>query len=234
MEGHSRVTYKGCLNYGKLKDQWTKVATPPPTASWTGKASSGAKEVKDNGKWINSKGKELLRDSILAGNVTRKSDPDVVHQSHPEYSKWPRANFVSNLKNLLDAVAFDCRRMAEDCEGYGHDIALIREIRKADQVPMSIPWHLSEAKPLLEKDMKDGFHKTMVPSALWESRIEYMKFDLKVFREHIYQETKRLEKLETHARFKKKKTRLPPPQHASLVNEAMLNLIEGAATRKKK
>ena len=50
---------------------------------------------------------------------------------------------------------------------------------------------LSEAKELLEKDIDDGLHMTMIPMKLQETRPEYMAFDPDTFRGRIYQEVKR-------------------------------------------
>jgi hypothetical protein len=231
--GHSRVTFKGCINYGKPKAEWTSVASASTststseasrtTASKT-KATSNTNEKRKKGEeWINSRAKELLRTDIIAGNVTSKSDPVIVHQSNEEYMKWPLKNFKTNLKNLLEAVALDYQRMAEDCEAYGHDVALLQELRLDDPPDEPTPWHKSEAQTFLSKDIDAGKHS--IPAALWESRIAYMEFPLKTFRDHIYQELKRREGVKTKARFKKKKNRLAPPARADIVDEAALNLI---------
>jgi hypothetical protein len=245
-KGHSRVTYKGCINYGKPQTEWKKaneasdVGAPlpasttvppsaPPTPTITKRINSKTKE-----KWIRSKAKEMLRTEIIEGTVTNKSNPSTVHKSNKEYNKWPLANFKTNLKNLLEAVALDYQRMADDCEAYGHDIALLQDLRKDDPSDEPIPWHKSEAKAFLSQDIDAGKHESMIPSALWESRIAYMEFPLKTFRDHIYQELKRRADVESKARFKKKKNRLAPPSRADTVDEAALNLInEGQLHRGK-
>jgi hypothetical protein len=96
------------------------------TTPTTTKRQTSAAKKKSNKKgdtWINSKAKELLRNNIIAGKVTNKSQPETVQ----EYTKWPYKNFKTNLKNLLQAVTLDYRRMAEDCDAYGDDIALLLE-----------------------------------------------------------------------------------------------------------
>jgi hypothetical protein len=230
-KGHSRVTYKGCINYGKPKTECSKASrsdadapattVPPPSAPPT----STNKKSKSGEEWIKSRGKEMLRDEIIKGTVTKMSNPSTVHQSNKEYSKWPLQNFKTNLKNLLEAVALDYQRMAEDCDAYGHDIALLQDLRQDDPPDEPTPWHKSEAKLFLSKDIDNGKHTAMPPTTLWESRIAYMEFPLKTFRDHIYQEVKRREGLETKARFKKKKNRLAPPSRADTVDEVALNLI---------
>ena len=223
-DGHCRVTFSGCINHGKPKEQWKKfdgTDLPPPPPKGT---DAGTKKKTE--KWINSKGKELLRNAIIAGTVTRRSNPEEVHKQHPEWSKWKYDNFKTNLANLIEAVAFDYRRMSEDCLYYGHDIAIMKK-RLTNDPPMQTPWHQSEARPLLEKDMDNNLHKTMAPIELWELRVAYREYSLKVFRDHIYQEEKKREKKATGSRFKKKKKRLPPPPRATTISEAVEDLIDG-------
>lgn len=219
-DGHKLQTNKKCINYGKKKGLWKK---------WDGSELPSApvkkgKEKKE--KWAKSRGKLLLRDKIIAGEVTSKSDPKVVHPSHPEWKKWPFDNFKTNLKNLIEAVALDYKRLAEDCEAFGHDMALLKEVREKDPNPPPTPWHMSAAKPLLLQDIDAGKHKKMLPNVLWETRIEFMEFGLKVFRDHLYQELDKRDKKDS--RFQKKKKRLAPPPRATVVDEAAMDLINGA------
>ena len=61
----------------------------------------------------------------------------------------------------------------------------------------------SEAKGLLKEDVENGLHLQLKPKALWLFGEEYMKFDLKVFRHHMHQETRG--KLETNYWITKRK-----------------------------
>jgi hypothetical protein len=70
---------------------------------------------------------------------------------------------------------------------FGHDIALLAVYPQQNPLPR-IPWHKSEAKPWLEKDMKEGKHLTMLPKELFQTRIQYHEFSLEEFRKHIHQE----------------------------------------------
>lgn len=51
-------------------------------------------------------------------------------------------------------------------------------------------WEGSDAQKQLKKDMLEGKHKTMPPEKLHDSNTAYDLFPLKVFREHIYQESR--------------------------------------------
>jgi hypothetical protein len=159
-------------------------------------------------KWATSEAKRLLRDAIIAGTVKRGDAAEQVHKSNSEYTKWPIKNFKTNMNNLFDAIALDYKRMTEDCISYGKDLEIIMEYRRHNPLPQ-IPWHKSEAKTLLEKDMNNKKHIDMKPQELYESRPEYRAFSLGVFRGHIYQQQKK--ELNKDSRFQKKKKRLPPP-----------------------
>jgi hypothetical protein len=166
------------------------------------------KENPKKEKWAFSKAKHLLRDAIITGAVKRGDDASAVQQSNPEYAKWPLKNFKTNMNNLLDAIALDYKRMSEDSIAYGNDLAIIMEYRRKNPLAQ-IPWHKSEAKALLEKDMNDSKHIEMDPRELHASRPEYKAFSLHVFRGHIYQNQKK--QRNKTSRFQKKKKRLPPP-----------------------
>ena len=75
---------------------------------------------------------------------------------------------------------------------------------QAGKNPNDIPWHKSEAKNLLKKDINDGRHKEMKPEVLHGTREEYQAFPLKTFRNHIYQEVDSQAK-RAHRYAKKKK-----------------------------
>ena len=172
-------------------------------------------------KWATSEAKRLLRDAIIAGTVKRGDVVDTVHRSNSENAKWPIQNFKANMNNLFDAIALNYKRMMEDCKAYGNDLDILLEYRQENPLPQ-IPRHKSEAKPLLEKDMDDKKHLDMQPQELYESRLEYRVFSLKVFCGHIYQEEKKREN--KNSRFQKTKKRLPPPSKnvADQVGEALI------------
>ena len=157
-------------------------------------------------KWKNSVAKKHLRADILSGAVPPGMKAKEVYAMRPQYKQYPYKNFRSNLLSLRKLIAKDKERMRADCEAYGHDRALLAQLR-ADDPPENIPWHRSEAKKLLEKDIDDGKHLQMKPSEMYDTREEYQAFSLKVFRNHIYQEVDSQAKREYKRRFSKKKMR---------------------------
>jgi hypothetical protein len=137
--------------------------------------------------WEYSAAKDLLRNEIIAGNVTPAMTARVVYDMQPEYSKWPLKRFGPNLKSLREALDRDNERMAQDCAFYGHDRALLATLRPAPTEDKPV-WHLSDAQALLVQDVTDRKHEQMKPNELHQSRPQYLVFPLKKFRNHIYQE----------------------------------------------
>lgn len=186
--------------------------------------SSGTGKKKKKEKWGTSEAKHLLRTSIIAGVVKRGDDPEEVHKSDPEYKKWPIANFKTNMKNLIEAVGLDWKRMADDCKSYGHDAALIQQYRRSNPISDQEPWHKSAAKKLLEHDMDSNKHVEMKPMELYHSRIEYRAFPLDVFRNHIYQE--KFKRANKGSRLAKKKKRFPAAREISEdVGKALVGIL---------
>jgi hypothetical protein len=167
--------------------------------------------VIDGETWIKSKARKMLFEDIVAGRVTATMDPDAVHKSRPEFFKWPRRRFVPNLESLKAQIARDYSRMLKDLEYYQHDVEKLKDQRLGDP-PSKIPWHKSEAKKLLEQEIDNGVLEQdpkPTPSKMYNGKAEYQQFTLDQFRNHIYQEVKRREKIESKARFGKKKMRNP-------------------------
>jgi hypothetical protein len=179
-------------------------------------AATMAKMKKKKDTWSNSKAKEMLKDGIITGRVLPSMGANDVYQMREEFKQYKIQNFTRNLQSLRDAIARDYGRMCRDCEYYGHDLSLLKTLR-ANDPPKPIEWHKSEAKPFLKNDIKNKVHLTITeggtkitPKELYQTRVEYRAFSLQVFRNHIYQELKRLEKIETKIRFGKKKKRQQP------------------------
>jgi hypothetical protein len=61
--------------------------------------------------WAESKAKEVLITKIMTGTVTEESYYMDVYNSNPEYQKYKKENFRTNLKNLI--VPFERRRIEQ-------------------------------------------------------------------------------------------------------------------------
>lgn len=160
---------------------------------------------KNKEKWEESKAKARLRKDIIEGRINDTDTPKDVYNMHPElYHKWCYNNFSANFRRLRKAIARDHERMVQDCMDYGHDKAII------DAQPSGkLLWHRSAAAFLLKQDIENGKHKEMTPKQLRASRDEYQEFDLRVFRQHIYQENDHNEKKNWRLEKKKRRQKLP-------------------------
>lgn len=142
--------------------------------------------------WAQSNAKTLLKTEILIGDVTEDSNYLEVYYSNPEYQKYKKENFPTNLKNLLASIRKSEARAVFDAN------AVIQYQTMHPRQPLTnrgYPhWDTSEASRNLIQDIDSGFHKSMTLDELWNSRDSYKLFPKNVFRKHIYQEcNKRLQ-----------------------------------------
>lgn len=174
------------------------------------KAFKEGKFVAKKQKWSKSKEKDLLRQWIIDKTVTDDTDPAVVYKMDTGFEQYKYRDFKSNLERLKESVYKAFERMEADCIAYGHDLALLKELR-AHEAPgfRKTPWHSSDAKPLLEKAIKAGENLKKKPSELYKDELAYREYTLKEFRKHIYQAVKKTERKEI--RFVKKKKRMKAP-----------------------
>jgi hypothetical protein len=119
--------------------------------------------------------------------VSDAMDAKEVYEMHNgAYHKYPYDRFKINLKNLRQAIN-DLQKAASEDE-----IALenmIQEWPIEDDSPTTYPpWHNSHARMLLLRDIEQGEIDGHQPSIVWHSRLEYMEYPLKVFRDHLNKE----------------------------------------------
>jgi hypothetical protein len=79
-------------------------------------------------KWIHSAAKKSLQTDIILGKVTANSNPKDVYEMRKSYEGYPFKCFKKNLQSLLKAVAKDITRMQHDCEAYGQDHAVVKDL----------------------------------------------------------------------------------------------------------
>ena len=165
-------------------------------------------------KWATSVARHLLKEDIINGRIKDGMDPTEVYQGRPEFQQFPFKNFKTNFENLMQNILLQFDRLQSDCDAFGHDLAIIEEIRR--DAPVATPWHKSEARKLLRRDVEGGKHHQLWPIEMYQSEAAYREFSLEVFRNHIYQERDRLERKEH--RFKKKQERSRHP--AGIISQA--------------
>lgn len=180
---------------------------------------AGKKKQKkqDITKWVNSTEKQTLREDIIMNLVTTEMSAQEVYEMRGGiYKKFKFENFQTNLTNLRAVIHVQFKYMQKDCEAMGFDQGLLETLQPTRyDATKPIDWHRSPAKKLLKKDVDDGLHLQKKPKDLHASRPEYMAFDLKVFRKHIYQEVESRDKIKS--RIERKKLRPTkaqrPPDH---------------------
>ena len=74
--------------------------------------------------WRTSKTKFILREDIIAGNVTSDMDAQEVYVMRPCYSQYKFNNFKTNLRNLRKALERDLIQSEDDEAAYFHDKCL--------------------------------------------------------------------------------------------------------------
>ena len=140
-------------------------------ASTAKKPAAGKKKESEEEAWAKSEAKRVLRDDIISGRVKKTMTPKEVHDSRAIFQRYELSKFRTNLSNLRDALARDFSRMLEDCQYYGHDADVLIQHRKKYPL-LRTPWHLHDAKELLEKDITDRLHDKLAPSELRKTRPE--------------------------------------------------------------
>jgi hypothetical protein len=141
--------------------------------------------------WAKSKARRLLWRDLRKGFTPMDMEPADVFLTRPEFAEYDD-NF-DRFKNRLTSLKKQCvafeDRAAIDGAAFAHDRALypfpLLNFRGEPQ------WPGSGAEMWLNRDITDGLHDQMLPRVLRQTRVEYQEFQLKTFREHIYQEVKK-------------------------------------------
>lgn len=135
--------------------------------------------------WRSSQAKQVLKKMIEEGRVTENSDAEVVYNSLRIFQNYKLTNFKTNLKNLIKSVKKDEKRVSRDEAALKNDIELLgRPSRTSAGKPI---WAGSTAEELLKSDVERLLHLHMKPEQLWLSRNEYQRFELRSFRDRIYE-----------------------------------------------
>ena len=135
--------------------------------------------------WKSSNAKDVLRRMIERGVVTKNHDPSDVYKMCEDFKRYKFQNFKTNLRNLLNSIEKERLRVTRDERAYNNDL---EKIGRATVTKQGKPiWAGSEAEKALKHDITNGVHLSKTPIELWESKEAYKVFDLKTFRDKIYQ-----------------------------------------------
>ena len=168
-------------------------------------SDDGKKEEKGI-KWITSAAREILLED-LGPRGWLWNDPDdnvedlsaeVVHSiyryTHPEeFKNVPFSQFKARYDYQVKIAATRRKRSNQESEWLKHDRLL--HPRKSIDLRGNLVFDMHPAKAMLRYDIKNGMHELMSAEELYESRTDYMEFDLKMFRRRIWQELRRVKML---------------------------------------
>ena len=149
--------------------------------------------------WRNSKAKLLLRDLIDAGEIDEHSDPEDAYflclREYPdefEYYDYHDNDFPGKLKSLFNTWTEDTKKAVFDEKAFAHDMKLFppKDINSRGEPR----WEGSKAEAFLREDIAAGKHKAnnIKPKDFQKTRPEYLEHDKDHFRDHIYQEDRRI------------------------------------------
>jgi len=137
--------------------------------------------------WRTSTAKQCLKTLMEEGQITEETDQNHIYDNmcNGIFQNYKRANFKTNLKNLIGSVNATKKCVVRDEAAFQNDLSLVgRPSACANGGPI---WHTSRACVMLEDDVRNGRHQGIDPTDLRLSNIEYKKFGLKTFKEHLRQ-----------------------------------------------
>jgi hypothetical protein len=156
--------------------------------------------------WETCPGRAILLEDIKSGHLPGGVSAKEAWKTYctlPEFDGVVFDQFAKRLEDHRAQVAKFHARKWDDEMAYASDTFLNHYPRRKDGA-----WEGSEAQQLLKLDVKNGAHLRMRPSDLKQTRSQYLTFDLKEFRGHIYQEVK----LNKFINWLNTKQGLPQPQ----------------------
>ena len=146
--------------------------------------------------WRNSQAKKViiedLEDGLLPADETTVSTEQAwdVYKNLPEFKDVCFKQFKERLADHRQAFKKKVEASIREEDAYQHDCHLHPRNETHDRRGKPI-FDRSPAKDLLRSDIKNGAYPLLSPMQLWNSRPEYKLFDLKIFRQRIYQEIRR-------------------------------------------
>ena len=167
--------------------------------------------------WRTSQAREIiisdLEDGWLPTDGTKVSAEDAwkVYQSAdlPEFHGVCFKQFKECLADHHHVVVKKEKQSVYEEDAFQHDCLLHPRDETHDRRGKLI-FDRSPAKDLLRQDIKDGAYPHLSPMELWNTCPEYKLFDLKVFRERIYQEIRRNKFLNWSEMKREQKSKIEP------------------------
>jgi hypothetical protein len=154
--------------------------------------SSPEKPAQEPPDWRSSLAKRHLKSYVENGNdldaYGREKSGDLIYLLRPEYKQYKLKNFKQNLETLRNAhkKGISDAALAEKATNN-----FLQQHPPSATSSHGYPrYHGSTARARLKADIDAKKHLKMKPEKLWSTKEVYQQFPKKVFRDHIYQETK--------------------------------------------
>jgi hypothetical protein len=166
-------------------------------------------------KWRKCPGRGILLEDLEPGSLLEDQQHRPAealwrfYKTLPEFAGVPFAQFKKQLDKYVKNVGYGKEMAERDAKALRHDRAVHPRRSRNQRGELVFDMHV--AKDLLQRDVKDGKHLTMKPSALRRTRPAYMEFSQTVFRHRIYQEVRR-NKFLHYLDLKRAKLRPAPPR----------------------
>lgn len=135
--------------------------------------------------WKDSNAKKLLHDDIVSGAVTDDIGPSFVYGMRTEYQSFKYENFRNNLRSLRESIRNNQARANDDESAFQHDVRLRSATHDA-----TARWDRSAAKTMLRQEIREGRVDGLTPTEIWNGNVEYQRFTLSKFSNHLNQEKK--------------------------------------------
>ena len=140
--------------------------------------------------------KPLLEEDYLAGDITDEMKPAQIWLLRDKYREVKYLG--PNFNRLKESINANKARAVEDADLLQMDLGIYTLAKDKDGC-----WDGSDAQRLLKDGVKEDKHVGNKPKVFQASREEYKPIKLKVFRDHLTQETR--SKRETNCWLVKKK-----------------------------
>lgn len=145
-------------------------------------------------KWRNSKARAMLVRMLMDQNSNAQEMTwQQLYASHEWFQEYDSKSFRDYVRELKKANPKKLKIVTED------NMIIKAELKnfpRPEKTNRGQPfWDTHPAKLLLREDVKVGKHLEMKPHILHQTRPEYKAFNLKTFRQHVYQEKRHQKEL---------------------------------------
>lgn len=146
--------------------------------------------------WANSDARKVIHYDLQDGTLDPDTEPEEVWETYrklPEFNGVCWEQFERCFKRNLKAWKKKKEKVVKEEAALQHD-RLLHPCNETHDTVGRLIFSRHPAMELLRSDIKCGYYPLLfeTPKKFWESRPEYMEFELGVFRQRIYQEKRKI------------------------------------------